>query len=513
MWGGQGRSKKLYRHHQCVFGKLSVNTRSTVSPTTGYMCFVGRDTGFERKAFVMSEHRKSQLWVAVIVLSFGTIAEAQNPPPAQFRIATFSADVTVPIGHRCMGVLPTKVTRIKDPLEAFGFVLLGPDQPIVVVAVDWCEIRNGAYDQWRESLAKAAGTKRERVLVTSLHQHDAPVTDAGAAALLNKVGLQGELYDEEFHALCIKRTAAALKKSLESSQRLTHLGTGQAVVENIASNRRVQREGRPASFDRGSRSGGDEFHRNAPVGLIDRNLKTVSFWSSDRPVVALSVYATHPMSYYGRGEVSADFVGLARRQRQLDLPDVMQIYASGCSGDVTAGKYNDGSEKSRQQLVARLHAAMLAAWENTRKVPLTEISLRDTELFLEYYDHKDLKPKNLQAVLDNESARTEDRILAAMSLSSHQRNTAKQAIDFPCVDFGSAQLLLFPGEAFVGYQLMAQQMKPNSFVVSMGYGECWPGYIPTKAAFVDGFHDKWLWVAPGSEARIRKALTTVLNVD
>ena len=24
---------------------------------------------------------------------------------------------------------------------------------IVVVAVDWCEIRNGAYDQWRDALA------------------------------------------------------------------------------------------------------------------------------------------------------------------------------------------------------------------------------------------------------------------------------------------------------------------------------------------------------------------------
>ena len=100
-----------------------------------------------------------------------------------------------------------------------------------------------------------------------------------------------------------------------------------------------------------------------------------------------------------------------------------------------------------------------------------------------------------------------------MGLSSVQRVSAGQPIDFPCVDFGHTQLLLFPAEAFVGYQLMAQQLKPDSFIVSMGYGECWPGYIPTKAAFVDGFHDKWLWAAPGSEVRIRKAMTAVLDAD
>ncbi len=56
-----------------------------------------------------------------------------------------------------------------------------------------------------------------------------------------------------------------------------------------------------------------------------------------------------------------------------------------------------------------------------------------------------------------------------------------------------------------------QQMRPDSFVVSIGYGECWAGYIPTEAAFKDGFHDKWLWVAPGSETRIRAALGRVFS--
>ena len=63
------------------------------------------------------------------------------------KLATFSVDATIPLGHRCMGVLPTKSERVADPLYVHGFVLLGADKPIVLWAVDWCGIRNRGYDQ------------------------------------------------------------------------------------------------------------------------------------------------------------------------------------------------------------------------------------------------------------------------------------------------------------------------------------------------------------------------------
>ena len=189
----------------------------------------------------------------------------------------------------------------------------------------------------------------------------------------------------------------------------------------------------------------------------------------------------------------------------------MQIYASGCSGDVTAGKYNDGSEKAREELTERLFMGMKAAWDATIRQPLSQARFRSTPLTLEYYKHADLNPKTLRLALSNNELTTEKRILAAMGLSSFERVSAGQPIDFPVVDFGSAQLLLFPGEAFVGYQLMAQKLRPDSFVVGMGYGECWTGYIPTNASFADKFHDTWLWVPPGSQARIERALQRVLT--
>lgn len=440
-----------------------------------------------------------------------TISRGEEPPqPATYRLATFHADVTIPLNHRCMGILPTKSKEIVDPLEAHGFVLLGPDKPIVVVAVDWCEIRNASYDAWRSALAQAAGTDPVRVLVSSLHQHDAPVVDDGAQQLLDLVGLAGELFDRSFHDQCLTRIRAAVTESLPRARTITHLGIGMARVAEVASNRRVVDAGGRVSFGRGSSSGADPTLRAAPDGLIDPYLKTLSFWEHDQPLLAWHAYATHPMSFYGKGSVSADFVGLARRLQARAQPGVAQIYASGCSGDVTAGKYNDGSPAMRPALAQRLFDAMQNAWQVTLRYPLRDVQFRHTGFDLPFNDSPAFRREAMEATLRSPEAPIGDRILAAMSLSSLNRIERGQQIDLPCLDFGPAQVVLFPGESFVGYQLLAQELRPDSFVMSIGYGECWPGYIPTRAAFADNFDESWRWVSSGSPPQMEAALRKVL---
>src|SRR5204863_269045 len=151
------------------------------------------------------------------------------------------------------------------------------------------------------------------------------------------------------------RVAGALAKSLKDARKITHLGTGQAKVEKVASNRRVVLPDGKVTYARGSSSGGNKVFADAPEGLIDPWLKTISFWDGKEMVAALHCYATHPMSYYGQGGVTSDFVGLARSLMQKEDPNAFHLYASGCSGDVTAGKYNDGSPANRPLLAQRIH--------------------------------------------------------------------------------------------------------------------------------------------------------------
>jgi hypothetical protein len=456
----------------------------------------------------MKDHQRLFLVAATMVL----LGLCQRPSQAaEFRLARFSADVTIPLGHRCMGILPTKSKEIVDPLRVYGFVLLGADQPIVLAAFDWCEIRNDAFDQWRDALARAAGTVRQRVLVSSLHQHDAPVIDVRAQHLLDQVGLAGELYDVEFHQQTLARVSLAVKQSLASAEPVTHIGLGRARVNQVASNRRVVLPGGNPGYGRGSSSGGNQQLADADDGEIDPWLRTISFWNRRTPLLALHSYATHPMSYYGRGGVSWDFVGIARQRREQDDRRVLQVYVSGCSGDVTAGKYNDGSPDNRAVLADRLYQAMQAAWQKTTRVPLKDVGFRNVSFSLAFNDDQQFSRPVLTSTLENAEADTGKRILAAMGISSLDRIAEGRQIDMPCVQLGPARIVLFPGEAFVGFQLMAQELRPDEFIMSIGYGECWPGYIPTRRAFEENFGHSWRWVAPGADRQLETALRAVLK--
>ena len=356
-----------------------------------------------------------------------------------YSAATFQADITPPLGHPLIGGLRGPAVKIVDRLTARGVVLLGGDQPLVVAALDWCELRNDAYDQFRDALAKAAGTTRERVLLSCNHQHDAPYFDLTAQKLLGEVGLAGVMFDPAFFAQAVAETAAALTKALATPQPVTHVGVGQAKVERVACNRRVVgADGKPRfnrfSFVR------DPAVRDAPDGEIDPLLQTLSLWSGDQPLAALSYYATHPMSYYGNGEVTYDFPGIARELRQRELPAALQLYFTGCSGDVVAAKYNDGTPAGRQALAEQLLIGMRKAWKTTKRTPIERITFRSAKLELPPPDEGPLSAANLDKTLRDPAAGKTARIYAAMGLSYRRRCEAGQAIDVPAIDFGPAQI-------------------------------------------------------------------------
>ncbi len=429
---------------------------------------------------------------------------------ANYQLVTFQEDVTIPIGHACMGGGVSPATAVVDPLYAHGVVLLGAEKPLVFATVDWCEIRNDAYDHWRSVLAEAAGTSRERVLLTSVHQHDAPVVDYEAQRLLNAAGLETSLCDVAFARQCVDRVAAALKAALKSPRPVTHYGIGVGKVEGVTSNRRVVLADGTVSYGRGSATK-DPALRALPEGIIDPWLKTLSFWDGDTPLAALSAYSTHPMSYYGQGGVSADFVGMARARRQAEMPGVFQMYFTGCSGDTTAGKFNDGDPANRPVLADKLYRGMVNAWENTQRYPLEQATLRVAPLNLVPKNFGGYAEEDARATLADASIKTFTRNLAAMALSYRKRVDAGQPIDVPVVDFGKAKFLILPGESFVQYQLTAQGMSPDAPVVTAGFGECAPGYIPSAIASTEGYNEEsWCWVEPGAEPLITDALAAVI---
>lgn len=428
----------------------------------------------------------------------------------RLRVSAFAADVTVPVGHGMMGGAWLS-RRVVDPLEAHGVVIQGAGDPVVFVSVDWCEIRNDAYLRWQEAMAEAAGTRPERVMISTIHQHDAPVADLGAEARLRAKGLEGTVCDPAFHEEAVRRVARAARESMRFAAPVTHLGTGRADVREVASNRRYGMPDGSVRWDRTSATR-NAFAKEAEAGVIDPWLRTLSFWNGRVPLACLHFFAVHPMSHYGQGDVSWDFPGMARTRRRREMGGVPQVYVSGCSGNVTAGKYNDGSPGMRAVLAERLREAMARAWDATERRPVRGAEFRVARVQLEPRVTDGFDVATLESRL-KPGVRPFDQCLAAMGLSWQARVAAGRPIEVPCLDFGGVCVVLLPGESYVEFQLHAQALRPADFVCVAGYGDGATGYVPTERHREerDANLGDWCWVAPGAESRLKAALAEVLR--
>lgn len=403
------------------------------------------------------------------------------------RIAPFRYEVTPPEGHPLCGGWITPVKGMDDPLEAIGFVILGAGDPIVVCAVDWTGLLNDAHIQWREALASAAGTTPERVAVQCVHQHDAPFVCLASEALIAEQNAGMRTVDLGFFKECLERGRKAVSEAMTRAKPLTQVAAAEAEVERIAGNRRVALgpDGKVLKM-RGSSCRDAELIA-LPEGLIDPQLKTVAFYSGEEKVVSCHYYACHPMSHYGKGMVSSDFPGLARKRLQTSEPGCTHLYFTGGAGNIGAGKYNDGSPEARVELTDRLHAAMAAASAKLKPRPLGKVRWANHDLLPEV--NPAFTEVGELANVTNPQNAPANRIRPAMRVAWIRRVAAGTPIVLSALHLDDITLLHLPAESFVEYQLRAQSLAPGRFVATAAYGDGGTWYVPTKEAFPQGGYE------------------------
>lgn len=449
---------------------------------------------------------------AIGCLICGVLAAEGQPPQAALRLATFDVNATPPVGSM-MAYDP--VTNQWDlTLRARGVVVLGAGEPIVLCAVDWIGIANEGHDAFRATLARAAGTVPARVTVHTLHQHDAPSCDFLAEKILLDAGLPARQFEGTFQRQVLTNLETAVRESLERAQPVTQVGLGQAPVERVASNRRIPGPDGKIKAVRWSATK-DDAVRAEPEGLIDPMVSLVSFWNGDKPVAVLSYYATHPQSYYRTGFPNPDFPGVARFLRQLAVPAALHVHFDGAGGNITAGKYNDGSPENRLALAQRLADGMRRAWEATKREPVTV-----SDVGWEFEPVALPLPAYLDVAKLEAGLKERGPAFAAsegpLKLAWVRRNAAGRRIDIGCLRLGHARVLHLPGELFVEYQLAAKALRPDLFVAMAAYGDYAPGYIGTDIAYTQGGYETEPAssnVAPGSEKVLIGAIRKLLSVD
>jgi hypothetical protein len=244
----------------------------------------------------------------------------------------------------------------------------------------------------------------------------------------------------------------------------------------------------------------------------------VTFFQDETKLVQLHYYATHPQTFYGDARISWDCVGMARDRLEKES-GVFQVYFSGCGGNVTVGKYNDGSRESRQQIADRLHDAMQrsSAADPVRVVEAESLTPNDvtwTSAPIRFTVREDgvFHPGVLQQKL-NPNQPFSARLTAAMFSGFGQRLRDRYLGQVTRLRIGEIDLVHLPGEPFVEFQLFAQtQAGDSSFVCVAGYGECGVWYYGPDRIFTErgGYEQTWSVTGPCQvevEAALRKVLT------
>ena len=442
-------------------------------------------------------------------LASGTFYTGQVDAAERLQAAPFVCDITPPLGQPMF--TGDALKTVEQPLLAKGIVLEADGQRYVVCTLDWCELCNEAHDSFRRSIAKAVGAEPARVAVQVVHQHTAPLVNTGSAPLPADSGLAKYHLDPKVLAAIEARLGKTAGAAVERLEPFDRIGIGQAKVDRVASNRRpVGTDGKiHARFSRCK----DPALRALPEGTVDPYLKTITLLRGARPLVRLHYYATHPQTSYGENRASSDIVGDAREALEK-TEGVPQIYFTGCAGDITAGKYNDGSPQCRRDLAARLLAGMKASVAATTDRPVGEVHWRTCPVRFTPREDAGYNLADCLACLNDPDAMPFDRwFKGAMRANFHRR--IDRPIELSSLQIDDVHILHLPGEPMICFQLFAQKLKPSGFVAVAGYGDGGPGYICSADVFkADGGYEQTASnVVPESETVLKSAIATLLGLE
>lgn len=423
--------------------------------------------------------------------TFGLAAVTAGQP---LRAAAFRADVTPALGEPLIWVDPA--TEILDPLWAKGVIIDGPGGRVAICAVDWCGVGGWVYRMFRDRLAGAVRTDPSRVAVQTVHQHTAPYIEGGGYDLMARLPSPPLMMSRRFLETVTGRVAAAAANAMKRLQPVEAIGVSSVGLERVGSARRLMVDGKLVI--RFSGSGKDRKMAEHPEGDIDTRLRTVSLIAGGKPLVRLHYYASHPQTFCCNGQVTADFVGAAREEveREEGIP---QIYFTGCAGDVTVGKYNDGGAEARAGLAKRLAAGMRASNKSTRVTPAGTMVWKTAELRLPPRpgEKPEWPPAGLKKMNGTEIYRR--AIQAAFPMR-------REPLVVSMLRLGDVRIVHLPGEPLLEFQRHAGE------AIVAGYGDIAPGYLcPDKAFEEGGYEPSASNGGPGTEAVVKQAMATVLS--
>ena len=434
----------------------------------------------------------------IFLASWGQgLSAAENSP--LLKIVTFKVDVTPPVGERLAYVFNE---QIETPIYVSGIVLDDGKTRAIWISCDYLYLCGEIHVLWTDEIAKSAKVPRENIFLHSVHLHDTPWMAPGYNP---KEGEDWQMIvNPEYCAKSLKDVSAAIAQAVAGHwQTVGKLLTSETRLGGLASSRRIYDE---TGRMRPRLSGVNPPEVQAlTTGKIDPILRTICFENTDgRRIVALHFYATHPMAAYQRSRVSTDVPGWAlRRVAENDDSVDLNIYFSGCGGDIAFGKYNlTGDLASIERLGTRLGDGILRNLKRLEEQPLGALTVKRVVFDVPF--RAPIEP-------DIHPALKGERRYLLETIDRWRKSTVARLSIGPKVHLLSFE----PGEILVEYQLYAQSLIPEHFLAAASFGNGVYLYIPSRPDFEQnsGYEtsNEACVVTPEIDNNLRKAIRQCLD--
>ena len=378
------------------------------------------------------------------------------------------------------------VEYIRDDLEASALWLESGDCGILFLTCDIAGLELDYAQQILPDLAEAAGVPKESILIGASHTHSGP-------SVLGPTNPDKPL--DHAYLDRLRGWLCGIARDAVSSAEPVRVAWGRGEAE-IGYNRRVcladgshQMHGNPMDPNAtGLEGSNDPQHTALFVKDRDGKLKAILYNNT-----------AHPINFYGRDFLSADYPGLARSFLRDVLGDLSVLFFNGTIGDISIVDefWKGRSPETAEQKVAR--AAHLVTGETLRLLQHAdfqdELKMGHMRMLLDV-GLRELPEERLewakQVMADYRSGKPGGPGLtvptAHMTLLLHERFGDKQteAVDLHAGHVGGLAFVSVPCEIFCHFGLQVKRRSPFPTTAVFGITNGDMGYCPTLEGAMGG---------------------------
>jgi hypothetical protein len=401
------------------------------------------------------------------------------------KIASFLVDVTPPVGNSIAFGINEKTD---SSIFIRGAIIDDAKTRIVLASCDFLYIWGKAYGQMQKVIANAAGTMAKNVFLHSVHQHDS----VRIALELNEVfrkykGIK--CTPLPYYKMINRKLKESIETAIKKMRKVKYIATAERRISGLASNRRLLDKSSKVYAMRWSMCYDLKLQKE-PTGVVDPALRSIGFvGNNNKPLAIMHFYASHPMAAYMRNMCSSDVPGVALDYAQKHCKNnALQIYFTGCGGNVTFGKYSlENKAASLKLLGERLGKELVENCNHLELRKPEKISIKRSSFALPL--KPELNEKDLLDKLEKSKEKNEMTLLATRL--EMLRNWPKwRKINIFRISIGcDVSILSFPSETVVEYQLYAQSLIPEKFLSCAAYANSSYGYIPTALMYEEGGYE------------------------